>query len=580
MKVLELFAGTRSIGKAFEARGHEVFSIDWDQSFENIDWYADIGQITAQDILERFGKPDIVWLSPDCFPAGTMVWTDRGYKNIEDIRCFDKVLTHKNRYKTVYRTQRTNKYDLYEIKISGCEPIIVSSEHPFYVRKKVRHNTRKNGKPVVYTEFLPVEWKKVSELSTDYKVGIPINTNSIIPKYEGCVYETRNGYGLSNSYIENTLSVYMDNSDFWWLIGRYFGDGSLSKSKTTIDISCNKNKIDEIFTVIDRLGIKYSFYKKTTADHFCICNKELCYFLEQFGIGALNKKITPLILDLPVNLLKSFLDGYISADGFIENARTNKICHITTISKELAYGLQMAILKGYGRYCSMNIRNNQNNVICGRKVNIHKAYSLGFYLNYNEKKSQYFIEDNICWVNIRSLNKLKSQQTTLYNISVEDDESYTANNIIVHNCSSYSVAAISHHRRKNPETGNLDPVSDYAKFCDKTNKHCLELVKKLAPKYWFIENPRGGLRKMDFMQNLPRYTVCYCQYGDTRQKPTDIFTNHPNPKFKPMCKNGDPCHIPAPRGSKTGTQGLKGSKERSKIPRLLCEHIVDICEEE
>jgi hypothetical protein len=63
-------------------------------------------------------------------------------------------------------------------------------------------------------------------------------------------------------------------------------------------------------------------------------------------------------------------------------------------------------------------------------------------------------------------------------------------------------------------------------------------------------------------------------------KPTDIWTNHPNPMFKPMCKNGDTCHVAAPRGSKTGTQGLKGSKERSVIPRLLCEHIVDICEEE
>ena len=30
----------------------------------------------------------------------------------------------------------------------------------------------------------------------------------------------------------------------------------------------------------------------------------------------------------------------------------------------------------------------------------------------------------------------------------------------------FSIAAISHHRRKNKETGNLDPISDYAKFCD------------------------------------------------------------------------------------------------------------------
>lgn len=145
-------------------------------------------------------------------------------------------------------------------------------------------------------------------------------------------------------------------------------------------------------------------------------------------------------------------------------------------------------------------------------------------------------------------------------------------------CATFSIAAISHHRRRNPETGNLDPYSDYAKFCDKVDQHVLELIRELKPKYYFIENPRGGMRKMTWMQDLPRYTVTYCQYGDNRMKPTDIWTNHPDPQFLPMCKNGDPCHESAPRGSKTGTQGLKGSKERSVIPQRLCEHIVHICE--
>lgn len=145
-------------------------------------------------------------------------------------------------------------------------------------------------------------------------------------------------------------------------------------------------------------------------------------------------------------------------------------------------------------------------------------------------------------------------------------------------CTSFSIAAISHHRRKNLETGNLDPVSDYAKFCDNVDQHVLDLIRELKPKYWFIENPRGGMRKMTWMQGLPRYTVTYCQYGDTRMKPTDIWTNHPDPKFKTTCHNGDPCHEPAPRGSKTGTQGLKGSIDRSRIPDKICEHIVEICE--
>ncbi len=144
-------------------------------------------------------------------------------------------------------------------------------------------------------------------------------------------------------------------------------------------------------------------------------------------------------------------------------------------------------------------------------------------------------------------------------------------------CTSYSIAAISHHREKEAD-GNLKAKSDYAKFCDKVNQHVLDLIKELKPKYWFIENPRGALRKMRFMQGLPRYTVTYCQYGDKRMKPTDIWTNHAQPDFKPMCKNGDNCHEKAPRGSRTGTQGIQGSKDRSRIPYLLCKHIVNICE--
>lgn len=145
-------------------------------------------------------------------------------------------------------------------------------------------------------------------------------------------------------------------------------------------------------------------------------------------------------------------------------------------------------------------------------------------------------------------------------------------------CTTYSIAAISHHRRREPN-GNLAPVSEYARFCDRVNLHVHNLIMALSPRVWFIENPRVGMRKMDFMSVLPRYTVTYCQYGDTRMKPTDIWTNHPHPNFKPPCHNGDPCHVRAPRGASTGTQGIKGSRDRSVIPEALCQHIVDICEE-
>jgi len=144
-------------------------------------------------------------------------------------------------------------------------------------------------------------------------------------------------------------------------------------------------------------------------------------------------------------------------------------------------------------------------------------------------------------------------------------------------CTTYSVAAISYHRRKEAN-GNLTPITEYARKCDEINKHLVSLLKELNPRFWFIENPVGGLRKMDFMQKLPRHTVTYCQYGERRQKPTDIWTNHPNPQFRPPCKRGAPCHDSAPRGARTGTQSLKNRIEKARIPEMLCNHIVDICE--
>lgn len=128
-------------------------------------------------------------------------------------------------------------------------------------------------------------------------------------------------------------------------------------------------------------------------------------------------------------------------------------------------------------------------------------------------------------------------------------------------CSSYSCAALGYHRRLNPDTKLLEPKTEYAGFCDKTNAHVVELIRELNPTYFFIENPVGAMRKMPFMAGLERYTVTYCQYGETRQKPTDIWTNHPNPQFKPACKRGSPCHEAAPRGTKNGTQKLKSSRE-------------------
>ena len=146
-------------------------------------------------------------------------------------------------------------------------------------------------------------------------------------------------------------------------------------------------------------------------------------------------------------------------------------------------------------------------------------------------------------------------------------------------CTTFSIAAISHHR------DGQTPKSDFAKKSDRLILNMLKLVKECNCIY-YIENPRGMLRKMDFMKGINRSTVTYCQYGDNRMKPTDIWSNNIYSIFnlngwnpKPMCKNSYSCHESAPRGSKTGTQGLKGNYERSKIPEDLCIEIIKSVED-
>ncbi|WP_430611538.1 hypothetical protein [Flavobacterium sp. JP2137] len=142
-------------------------------------------------------------------------------------------------------------------------------------------------------------------------------------------------------------------------------------------------------------------------------------------------------------------------------------------------------------------------------------------------------------------------------------------------CTTYTIAAISKHRN------GTEPKSDYAIKCDRVNQHFISLIKhflELNPNLvFFIENPRGMMRKMPFMQEFKRHTVWYCTYGDDRAKPTDIWTNSIDWIPRPQCKNGnrDCHHQPAPRGSRTGTQGRKGSYDRSKIPAQLCKEILE-----
>ena len=145
-------------------------------------------------------------------------------------------------------------------------------------------------------------------------------------------------------------------------------------------------------------------------------------------------------------------------------------------------------------------------------------------------------------------------------------------------CTYFSVASIGTH-------WNLDntPKTKSAELGMMIVQKTLEIISVLNPDFYFVENPRGKLRKLKIMRGLPRITVWYCAYGDTRAKPTDIWSNNIRSLFnqegwqpRPECHNNNHhCHHEdAPRGSVSGTQGLKGNYERSKIPNDFCVEVL------
>jgi len=144
-------------------------------------------------------------------------------------------------------------------------------------------------------------------------------------------------------------------------------------------------------------------------------------------------------------------------------------------------------------------------------------------------------------------------------------------------CTAFSVASMGHHWGGGARA--YEPKTESAKRSQELVAHTRKLIAELNPtKGWLMENPRGMLRKLPVVAGLPRTTVTYCQYGDGRMKPTDLWGVVPDWTPRDMCKNGMPCHEAAPRGAKTGTQGLKGARERSRVPYALGEELLKVLE--
>jgi len=158
--------------------------------------------------------------------------------------------------------------------------------------------------------------------------------------------------------------------------------------------------------------------------------------LKLFGKYAHGKIIPEWIQNAPKNLIKSFIDGYIASDG---HKKSGKCYCVTTVSYNLAYGLQRLYLKlGIIASCEKTIRPTTC-VILGRTVNQRDSYQI---TAYTEKERNYtsFIEGNYVWYTQTSNIITQASDEPVYNFEVENDNSYIVYNTIVHNCQGFSNA--------------------------------------------------------------------------------------------------------------------------------------------
>lgn len=429
-----------------------------DALFPDTTNYGDITKIDWENVPDF----DLFTYSSPCFIAGTLVLTKEGYRPIETLKLYDSVLTHQNKYCEVVKIGKKLSKDIYEIKGMMFDKIVCTGNHPFYVREMYRYGHKS------IRMFHEPQWVHAKDLTKKSYLGYAINTESRIPQWNGSI-DNRWAHGKQ----VNKLKDLIGKSDFWYVMGRYVGDGwkKESKSGNGIIICYSDRNKETLLSALDSLNMNCYISNERTVNKATICMNELCNFVERFGYYAHGKHIDGETISLPTELLKSFLDGMIDSDG----CYTNNEYKITTVSKELAYGISQCVAKVYHRHSKLNYcRRNPKTKIEGRVVNQRDTYSVSWHTDIR-KQDHAFYEDGYIWFPISSIEQIEEKQM-VYNIEVTEDHTYTANGAIVHNCQDFSQAG----KQRGGEKGSGTRSS--------LLWQCERAIEAKRPKFCLMEN--------------------------------------------------------------------------------------------
>ena len=362
-----------------------------------------------------------------CFDEDTLVTTKDGLVRIADIKEGMEVMTHKNRYKPVVSTMITNTEEIYHLHGTSAFPLETTPNHPFLVREMTRKRDRSNGKDVSFKTYSEPLWKEASQLEVgkDY-LGIPVNNESIIPnndKYE----------------------LPFDSTSFWWIVGRYLGDGwtefyertfkDYDYTEERVIICCthkNESERETIEKHLKNIGFNYRVEKRATIYKIHIYKSDLYEYLQSFGRYAHGKKLNGDVINLPIELAKNVLLGYMSADGhYLESTERYSF---KTVSKQLAIGISQLVNKVLKRPVHGTTIPARTEKIENRTVQSKEKYQVWFTLDTRKKERSYYdAENNYIWTRLKRV-KIESKTKPMYNLTVLDDSSYVVHGVSVHNC--------------------------------------------------------------------------------------------------------------------------------------------------
>jgi hypothetical protein len=231
--------------------------------------------------------------------------------------------------------------------------------------------------------------------------------------------------------IGNEVAPSLPVRDLMMIAGAYLGDGWVRSNdrRGAVMFGINPSKLDALRPAFDAYGRWHSTQERTTA-RATICSRPLARWLaENFGTGAAGKRVPMWVLGHPER--DALLQGYLLTDG----GKVQFGYRATTISPDLAITMRMlAVSCGYSSSVGFSER-PKTCVIKGRTVNQSDTYTVSF----GTSARSSFEDGGFRWQRVRSVQPT-GRVERVYDLEVEEDHSYVADGICVHNCQSFSIA--------------------------------------------------------------------------------------------------------------------------------------------